>query len=115
MLRTVSRILDGRSSASIREISRSRIAQGLAIHFRPLSYYVEHAVLQRLLVLRQEVLLPRVVTDVGVQVVPLEALLEEAQAVLVIGLFLELEAAAIDHVVVELLGHSVAEILEPGF
>lgn len=43
---------------------------------------------------------------------PLQAFFEEAQTVLVIGLLLELQAPAIDHVIVELLRHSCAEILK---
>ena len=43
----------------------------------------------------------------------LHAFAEEAQAVLVVGLLLELQSAAIDHVIIELLRHSLAEVLEP--
>ena len=115
VLRSVSRVLDGRAAARLHEIRRdvAGVAQDLAVHLGLLPYYVEHTVLQRLLVLRQEILLPGVVADIGIQIVPLQAFPEKAEAVLVIGLLLELQAAAIHHEVVELLGHTVAEILQP--
>jgi hypothetical protein len=115
--RSITRVLDRRSGARIREIGRGvpGISQSLPIHFWPLSYYVEHAILEGLLVFREEVLLPGIVADVRVQVVPLEALLEEAEAILVIGLLLKLQTSAIYHVVVKLLRNSFAEILETCF
>lgn len=70
-------MLDRCSAAGIPEIIRRvlsltlTITQDLPIHSGLLSYYVEHAILQCLFVLRQEVLLPRVVADIRIQVVPL--------------------------------------------
>lgn len=43
---------------------------------------------------------------------PLHAVSEEAKAILIVGLLLELETPAVDHVVVELVWHALAEVLE---
>lgn len=115
--RSITRVLDCRSGARIREVSRGvpGISQSLSIHFWPLSDYVEHAILEGLLVFREEVLLPGIVAHVRVQVVPLEALLEEAEAILIIRLLLKLQTSAIYHVIVKFLRNSFAEILETCF
>jgi len=58
---------------------------------------VEHAILECLLVFRQPVLLPGVVKNATVKVVPSQARLEEADAGPVVGLLFELERAAVLH------------------
>ena len=65
-------------------------------------------------VLLESVLLPGIVVNVGIELVSLHALLEEAHADLVVGFLLELEGSAVGHEVVELLGHSLAELFECG-
>lgn len=73
---------------------------------------VEHTVLEGLLVLGEAVLLPGVVVDAAVQVVPLHAVLEEAKAGPVVGLLLELQLAAVLHVLTELGRVSTAKLLQ---
>ena len=58
---------------------------------------IEHAILECLLVLGQPVLLPGVVKNATVKVVPSQARLEEADAGPVVRLLLELERAAVLH------------------
>ena len=65
-----------------------------------------------MLVLLEPVLLPGIVVNVGVKLVPLHALLEEGHAYLVVRLLLKLEGSAVGHEIVELLGHSLAELLK---
>lgn len=114
LLVSFSRVLDSCARAGIGKVRRgvAALAKGLAVHFWSLSYYVEHAVLERLLVLGEEVLLPRVVADVGVQIVPLKAFFEEAETILIIGLLLKLQAPTVDHKVIVLLRHALAQVLQ---
>ena len=65
-------------------------------------------------VLLESVLLPGIVVNIGIELVSLHALLEEAHADLVVGFLLELEGSTVGHEVVELLGHALAELFECG-
>lgn len=84
------------------------VPQRLTIHLRLFPDDVEHAVLEGLLVFGQEVLLPRVIAHIRIEVVPLQARHEETSAVLVLGLFFKLEPTAVKQEVVELARHVLA-------
>ena len=73
---------------------------------------VHHAVLERLFVLRQSVLLPCVVEDAAIHVMPLQAALEKAHARPVVRLLLELECTAVLHELTELRGVTAAQLLQ---
>jgi hypothetical protein len=77
-----------------------------------LAYDVENRILQRFFVLAQTVLLPGVVRNLGVKLVPLQAALKHVKCGLVVGLLLELEGAAVVHKFFELVGVPSAELLE---
>ena len=73
---------------------------------------VHHAVLERLFVLRQSVLLPSVVEDAAIHVMPLQAALEEAHARPVVRLLFELERTAVLHELTELRGVTAAQLFQ---
>ena len=82
--------------------------------FRLLSNYIQHALLQLLLVLAKSILLPGVIDYLRIQVVALHALLEKLNAELVVWFVFELETAAVLHEVLELAGVPLAELVEGG-
>ena len=90
----------------------STTGAGLCLHAGLLANDVEHRVLQRLFVLAQPVLLPGVVKDTVVEVVALHATLKVVEALTVVRLLLELERAAVLHVLAELAGVTAAELLK---
>eukprot|EP00353_Schmidingerella_taraikaensis_P004801 CAMPEP_0185578350 /NCGR_PEP_ID=MMETSP0434-20130131/12666_1 /TAXON_ID=626734 ORGANISM="Favella taraikaensis, Strain Fe Narragansett Bay" /NCGR_SAMPLE_ID=MMETSP0434 /ASSEMBLY_ACC=CAM_ASM_000379 /LENGTH=119 /DNA_ID=CAMNT_0028196125 /DNA_START=523 /DNA_END=881 /DNA_ORIENTATION=+ len=73
---------------------------------------IEDGVLERFLVFAEPVLLPGVVVEAYVEVVPLHAALEEAQTGAIVGLLLELEGAAVLHELAELRGVPAAQFLQ---
>ena len=79
---------------------------------RLLPDHIHHTVLEGLLVLREPVLLPGVIKDARVHVMPLHATLEKANASPVVRLLLELESAAILHELTELGRVPAAKLLE---
>lgn len=119
VFRGISRNLDGRASGRIRLIISCvgcrllTLPQHVSVHPWLLSYYVEHTILECLFVFGEEVLLPRVVANRRIQVMPLHALFEKAKTILVVRLLLELQTATVDHVVVEFLRHALAQVLQP--
>lgn len=76
---------------------------------------VHHTVLQRFLVLRETVLLPGIVHHFRVEIVACHARVEQAVAVLVVRLLLELERPGVLHEVLELGGLAAAEFFEGSF
>ena len=76
---------------------------------------VHHAILERLFVLWQPVLLPSVVEDARIHVVPRQAALEKSDARPVVRLLLEFERTAIFHELSELGGVAAAELLQRRF
>jgi len=97
--RRVSNLL---GSASICLLGRAALGLGCGggirgLFFRLLANDVEHAILECLLVLGQPVLLPSVVEDATVEVVPLHARIKETDASPIVGLLLELESTAVLH------------------
>lgn len=91
------------------------IPQRFTIHLRLFPDDVEHAVLEGLLVFGKEVLFPRIIAYIRIEVVPLQASHEETSAVLVLGLFFKLEPPAVNHEVIELARHVLAELLQACF
>ena len=73
---------------------------------------VEDTVFEGLLVLGQPVLLPGVVEDPAVKIVPLQARLKEANASPIVRFLLELEGAAVLHELSEFRRVSTAELLQ---
>ena len=73
----------------------------LQLRLRLLADDIEHTSLQRLLVLAQMILLPSVVEHLRIKTVTPHALVEQTYAVFVIRLLLELQAAAVFHVLFE--------------
>ena len=84
----------------------------LGLHARLLANDVEHGILERLLVLAQTVLLPSVVEHRAIKVVPLHAVLKEGETGAVVWLLLELERAAVLHVLAELGGMTTAQLFK---
>jgi hypothetical protein len=72
----------------------------------------EHLSLERFLVLAEAVLLPCVVEELSVEVMPNHAILEETNHSLVIGLLFELERSAQLHELFEFIRLSLAEVGE---
>ena len=72
---------------------------------------IKHAIFQSLLILVELVLLPDEVCYFGVHIVPLHALLEEANAVLVVRVLLKLQRSAVFHVLSELDGLVLAQLV----
>lgn len=72
----------------------------------------KHACLERLLVLKQTHLLPLVVEHLGVHIVALHAFVEEADAMAVIRLGIELKAAAVFHILFELERAAAAKVVK---
>jgi len=77
-----------------------------------LSDNIHNAVLDCFFVPLESVLLPGVVQNLGVQVVAREAFLKKSNQVRVVGFLLELEAAAVLHVLLELWWVTLAELLK---
>jgi len=73
---------------------------------------IEHAVLESLLVLAEAVLLPDEVVRFGIEVVAFHALVEQADAELVVGLLFEFQATAVLHVLFEFNRLALAEIVQ---
>lgn len=76
---------------------------------------VQQGGLQVFLFFAKPVLLPGVVEDLGIELVTLHALLEVADADSVVWSLLELQASAVLHVVLELVGLALAEVIQGGF
>ena len=88
------------------------IAGFLSLHTRLLADNVQHRVLERLLVFAQTVLLPGVIEDAVVEVVPLHAALEIAEALAIVGLLLELQSTAVLHELAELARVAATELFQ---
>ena len=73
---------------------------------------VEDTVFESLLVFRQPVLLPGVVEDPAVKVVPLQARFEEADASPIVRLLLEFEGTAVLHELSEFRRVATTELLQ---
>ena len=73
---------------------------------------VQDAIFERLFVLGQPVLLPGVIKDTAVKVVPLHAGVEEADASPIVGLLFELEGAAVLHEFFELRGVAATKLFK---
>ena len=71
----------------------------------------KHACLERLLILKQAHLLPLVVEHLGVHIVTLHAFVEEADAMAVVRLGIELKAAAVFHILFELERAAAAKVV----
>ena len=95
-------VLLGRGAEALITTTRIRASTILSLHTRLLANHVQHRVLERLFVLAQTVLLPGVVEDTMVEVVPLHAPFEVVQALTIVGLLLELQGTAVLHVLAEL-------------
>jgi len=76
---------------------------------------IHHTVLQRLLVLRETVLLPGIVHHFGVEIVTRHARVEQAVAVLVVRLLLKLQRPGVLQEVLELGGLAAAEFFKRSF
>ena len=76
---------------------------------------VKHTVLEGLLVLRESVLLPSVIEDARVLIVPRHTTLEETNASPVVWLLLKFERAAILHELTELRWVATAQFLQRRF
>jgi hypothetical protein len=107
-------IFFGCSTKALITFASSALGSVTGSHARLLSNHVQHRVLQGLLVFGETILLPRVVEDASIEVVPVHAALEEGQAGSVVGLLLELERSAILHVLSELRWVTAAELLQGG-
>ena len=79
---------------------------------RLLSDHIQHTVLEGLFVLGEPILLPCVVKDAAVKLVPLHAAFEEIDTSAVVRFLFELERAAILHELPELARVSPAKLLE---
>jgi len=79
---------------------------------RLLANDVEHTVLEGLFVLRESVLLPRIVKDEWIEAVPRHAAIEETKAGCVVRLLLEFQGPTVLHELTELAWMSAAELLE---
>lgn len=75
-------------------------------------YYVKHAVLECFFIFTKTVLLPGVVEDLDVEVVTFHALIEEADAVFVVRVLLELQTPAILHIFFEFDWVAAAELIQ---
>ena len=73
---------------------------------------VEDTIFEGLLVFRQPVLLPGVVEDSAVKVVPLQARFKEADTSPIVGLLLEFEGTAVLHELSEFRRVATTELLQ---
>ena len=75
---------------------------------------VKHAVLKCLLVFTEPVLFPSVIKNLGVQVIPLHALLKETDAELVIGVLFKFESPAVLHILLKFDGIALTQLIKRG-
>ena len=83
-----------------------------SLFFRLLANDVEDTVFESLLVFRQPVLLPGVVEDPAVKVVPLQARFKEANASPIVGLLLKFEGTAVLHELSEFRWVAATKLLQ---
>lgn len=93
-------------------VGHETLVATLSLHAGLLADDVEHRILEGLLVLAEAVLLPGVVEDGAVEVVPLHAVLKEGETGAVVGLLLELEGSAVLHVLAEFGGVAAAQLFK---
>ena len=84
------RLLHAHHRSSRSRLLRHHRRRRLLLHLRLLPDDIEHARLQRLLVLAQMILLPSVVEHPRVQIIAFHALVKQTQAIFVVWLLLEL-------------------------
>jgi hypothetical protein len=76
---------------------------------------IEYTVLQCFFVLQQSILLPGVVSDLGVESMASHAFFKKANDVFVVRVLFKLQTPAVLHEVLEFLGKTLAELLQSSF
>lgn len=97
-------LLGGRTETLVTSSLAGSASANFTLHARFFLDNIEHRVLKRFFVLAETVLLPGVVEDAVIEIVPRHAAFKVFQALAVVGLLLEFESTAVLHILTELAG-----------